>query len=733
MFTKKVTTNRLLMAAAVFLTASTALAQGHRAIKGNVHPNARPEFDEGAVDGGMKMGSMSLTLKRSAAQQAALNQLLSDQQNRHSAQFHQWLTPEQFADRFGASKDNNTKLASWLQSNGFTVSQVSRGRDYIAFTGTAGQVESSLKTQIHHYKVNGETHYANAEEPSLPSELAGLVAGIHGLNDFKPKSPKHNRYPAIGLAGKAPSPDFYSSYYPGVNVMAPGDLATIYNVTSLYSQGIDGTGQTIAVAGITDIEMSDIEYFRAAFGLPFNDPRKVFVPGAIYPGINEALGEADLDLEWSGAIAKNATVYYVYSDDPLTSAAYAIDQAIAPVLTYSFGQCELSLTEGDVAAFANTADKAAAEGITWVASAGDSGAAGCENQNGTPTSATTPASVDMPAAIPTVTAVGGSEFREGNGTYWAGRLSTNAASAMGYIPEGSWTDEAYILETSRNGFASSGGGASLYFQKPAWQNAPGVPNDGARDVPDVALTASWFHDPYTLISGGQFLPNGGTSAAAPSFAGMLVLINQYLVASGAQKYSGLGNANAMLYSLAQNAPSAFHDIATGSNAVPCVTGSSRDCTNGYYGYAAGVGYDQVTGLGSVDAYYLALAWANAEQLPRLVVTQLTASASAKVGGAFSMNFAVANQGQAAAGAFEMRLYFTTNGDVSSAPYYVYCDVKNLAANASIDCSGTVTLGPSVTAGNYLLVGVADATNAVAQSDRSGDMAMASTGVLTVSR
>src|SRR5262249_24514393 len=161
--------------------------------------------------------------------------------------------------------------------------------------------------------------------------------------------------------------------------------------------------------------------------------------------------------------------------------------------------------------------------------------------------------------------------------------------------------------------------------KPSWQKGVGVPNDDARDVPDVSLTASWFHDPYALISGGDFFASGGTSASAPSFAGIVALLNQYVVSIGAQSRPGLGNINPMLYSLAQSGPGAFQDITSGSNIVPCVIRSTQDCTTGTMGYRAGTGYDMVTGLGSVDAYALAHSWRQqSSRTPQLVVSQLTA-------------------------------------------------------------------------------------------------------------
>jgi subtilase family serine protease len=177
-----------------------------------------------------------------------------------------------------------------------------------------------------------------------------------------------------------------------------------------------------------------------------------------------------------------------------------IDEALAPVLSFSFGGCELRFSRAEVDLLAAEAQKAAVEGITWVVSSGDSGAAGCEDQNGGFTSAISRMNPNLPASLPYVTAVGGSEFAEGNRSYWARTPGRNGGSALSYVPESAWTDENFIAQNSLSGFASSGGGASWFFSKPAWQVGLGVPNDNARDVPDVALTASWFHDPQRFGS-----------------------------------------------------------------------------------------------------------------------------------------------------------------------------------------------------------------------------------------
>src|SRR5579872_5287393 len=486
-------------------------------LRGNLNPKAQRRYDQGRAEPALQLGYMTLELKRSPDQDAALAALLKQQSDPASPMFHRWLTPEQYADRFGLSQSDIAKVVDWLRSVGFSVIRVARGRDSITFSGTAQQVEDVLKTEIHYYSVDGRRHYANASEPAIPEALASVVTGILGLDDFHPSAPKVH-------------PDLLRAQA-GVNMLGPGDIATIYDILPLYQKGFDGTGQALVVAGQVDADLSDIRTFRTKFNLPPNDPQLILVPGSPDPGTDPGeLMEADLDLEWSSAIAPNASILFVYSQDAFFSAEYAIDNALAPVITFSFGVCEQNTPPAFAQILESEALKANAQGITWIASSGDSGAAACENLGGTETAATTGLSVNIPASLPEITGVGGTEFAEGAGSYWASQNNANSISALGYIPEIAWNDSSLL----QAGFEASGGGASIFYPKPFWQIGPGVPNDGQRDVPDIALSASAFHDNYAMLTGGQWVGAGGTSASAPIFAGITVLLNHYLTSMGSQ-------------------------------------------------------------------------------------------------------------------------------------------------------------------------------------------------------
>ena len=572
-------------------------------VRGSVPVQTRSLVDEGAVAGDFPLGNITLVLRPSAAQQSALEQLLSEQQDPSSANYHKWLTPESYADRFGASTADMAKLTNWLTSEGFTVKLTARGRDFISFSGTASQAQSAFHTEIHRYRTGAATRFANAGDISLPAAVEPMIAGVLGLHDFHPRAPRKT------------APNYTDS--DGNNYLAPDDYATIYDLAPLYQFGFNGAGQNIAIVGQSDIDPTDIANFRSSFGLPPNSIE--VIPVGTYPGFTGDEIEADLDLEWSGAVARGANLIYVFGDDADYAAFYAIDNNLAPVISESFGLCEYYVASNRLGLvnYQVEAQKGAALGITWLVSSGDSGAAGCDYDA---LVATQGFGVSLPASVPEVTAVGGTEFNEGALSYWNSTNNANGASAISYIPETSWNDSLVS-----GGLAASGGGMSSVYPKPAWQAGPGVPSDGMRDLPDVSLDASNAHDPYVVLSEGTTYGVGGTSASAPSFAGMIAVVNQYLVQNQVQTGSGLGNINKKLYSLAaENAPGVFHDITTGSNIVACAT-DSLDCSNGQFGYTAGPGYDLVTGLGTVDAYNLVTAWGGIPVSPTTMV--LTASAT----------------------------------------------------------------------------------------------------------
>lgn len=564
---------------------------------------ARAAVDQGAVAASMSLPGLTLNFKPTPAQQAALDALLADQQNPASPHYRQWLTPEEFGNRFGLSQSDYDQVADWLTAEGFTVAPATRGRRWIGFQGTAAQVEKTFGTPIHQYVVDGERHYANAANPKIPAALAGMVLNLHGLHDFRKKARARQvaKQPNINLVD-------------GSHALAPDDFATIYNVGPLYAAGFDGTGQSIVVVGQSNVRATDQAGFRTRFNLPAQSLRTVLVPGERNPGVVAGdVDEANLDIQWAGAVARGANIIFVYANNVDTSTQYAIDQNLAPVLSMSYGICEM-YDLVDLPAERALAQQANAQGITWLAASGDVGATDCEDRGGN--LAQTGLSVDTPASIPEVTGLGGTGFEGLPGVqYWSTSNASNGASALTYIPEVAWN------ETLTEGeFSSGGGGTSVIFPKPAWQAGTGVPSSAYRHVPDLALNSSGG-TPYPVYSQGSIGYFYGTSAATPAMAGLVAILNQYVVSKGVQKQAGLGNINPGLYRLAQNARNVFHDVTRGSNAQPCAAGS-QDCSAGTAGFAAGEGYDRATGLGSLDANAFVAAWSNSPPTVSMVVPSI---------------------------------------------------------------------------------------------------------------
>lgn len=678
-------------------------------LHGSVHPLAKSESIHSHLDGNATIHGVTFIFKRSAAQDDSLHKLLAEQQDSNSPVYHKWLTPEQFADRFGLAPSDIAQIKSWLQGEGFRIDRVARSRTQISFSGSVAGIESVFQTEIDSFTVNGEKHFANTTELSIPAAVADVILAVRNLDDFHPK-PRNT-----GLRKIPVSPNFTSSIS-GNHYLAPEDFATIYDVTALYGAGFEGTGEKIAVVGDSDVTMSNIETFRSLSGLPANDPTKVLVPNsgtATVPSTDEQI-EAYLDLEWSGAIAKNAGIIYVYVGNNSNYSVwdalqYAVDNDLAHIISTSFGYCEAGLGQTNVMTIQGWAQQANSQGQTISAPSGDAGAADCDGSQ--VQAATQGLAVDVPAAIPEVTGVGGSEFTgdassTSTTTYWNGTNDGVYGSALSYIPEEVWNDTSESI-ANQGGLAAGGGGASIYFSKPNWQTATGVPSDGHRDVPDISLNASPFHDSYLICDGTDSTGNqgcsngfrdsqnyldtvGGTSVGAPTFAGVLALIDQ------ATDSKGLGNVNSTLYSLAGSAPSSFHDITTGDNKVPCVQGSTDCPSGGTIGYSAGTGYDQASGLGSLEVFNLSSNWPGYSSTPNYSVSANPASVTISSSGQTGTSTITASGTGGFSGAVNLSC------TVSSSTAKVGCTMSSSSISLdSTTTSGTATLSITTAAASVL--------------------------------
>lgn len=592
-------------------------------VQHTVSPRVRMAADLGSAPSSRILDSLTLRFSMTAAQQAALTQLLIDQQNPSSPKYHKWLTPEQFGAQFGLSSADISKVSAWLTSQGFTITGVARSSTFITFTGTVAQAQKAFHTSIHNLSLDGEQHFSNTTDAALPPSIAGVVSTITGLNNFRFKTRAHVR--SVNANTLQPQ---YTSSVSGGHYIAPGDFYTIYDVNSLISSGITGAGVgqcstqpagtvcgDIAIVGQVDLNLADVAAFRAASGLAANVPIVQLYgtdPGTATsatstPSTND-LDEAQLDVEWAGASAPSAKIVYVNSKDVINiSLSQAIDKNLAPIVSISYGACEASAGISGMNSFNQLFQMGNAMGITIVGPAGDSGATDCDYHSAT---ATQGLAVDFPGSSPFVTSAGGTMFNEGSdaNSYWGAGNGAYSGSAIKYIPEAVWN------ESSSTGLGAGGGGASAFFAKPGWQTGTGVPADFARDVPDISLNAAFNHDGYLLCAEGSCTNGyrnaagnlsivGGTSVAAPTFAGMLALVEQKIG-------SRIGNANPILYGLANSTyyNNVFHDIQSGSNSSVCEPGTPNCPNGGSIGYTAGPGYDLATGWGTISAYNLATKW-----------------------------------------------------------------------------------------------------------------------------
>jgi subtilase family serine protease len=669
----------------------------------------------GAVSPDTAVPGVTLVFHRSAAQEAALKELLAAQQNPASPLYHQWLTPEAFAARFGVADEDIATAERWLVSRGFHIDNVTRSRDRVTFSGTAAQVQAAFGAELHHYLAEGELHFAPASDVSLPAELASVTAAVLHISDFRPKANVR------ALSRIHPE---YTSSPAQTHYLGPKDIATMYNLNALHQQQYSGVGQGLAVVGQSFVDLtSGVSYFQGNLAQA-NNISTVLVPGsgvqAISPG---DLGESEIDLEYAAGVAPNASIFLVYvgdnkNYDVFDALAFAITEKVAPVISISYGACEAALSTTELDQYNALFEEAAAQGQTLVAAAGDTGSTACAYYSAT--GGVTPAqqqalSVDFPASSPYVTAVGGTQmasgtFASGSSLYWAG--ATNSAvvsSLLSYVPEVAWNENS-----ASNGIAAGGGGTSAYFPRPAWQSAvPGIPTGSYRLVPDVALQSSiaspgflvcisdaslvYLHGQTNTCANGllgsnnEYTTAGGTSFAAPIFAGFVAILN------GFEHAAGQGNINPQLYKLASDPASyatAFHDITLGTNA--CSSSVANCPTAGQSNFAATTGYDQATGLGSVDFNALANAWppSNTAKLQPTVLTLFASPTAAAAGQAVSIQI------------FVDPLYtqISQSAAISAATGSVSVSVDGVAVGASLPLSSN---GSQVrTSATYNFIGTA---------------------------
>jgi hypothetical protein len=597
-------------------------------LKGTVPLRVANSKDAGAMNATTVIPSMTLMLKRSAAQQKQFDAYLASLNDPASPNFHKWLKPTQVGQMFGPNLQDVAAVKSWMKSQGLTVKSVSPTLMTIHFAGSVSAVQNAFHTQLHQYVAGGKSHYANATEQQLPSALTPVVSGVASLTNFFPESLVKNVQPVKRNAkGQwaptgGPSSNFNFSLNGDVNYdVVPADLNTIYNVNPLWQENtpIRGAGQTVAVLERTDVQDADVATFRQTFLPP--DASGVFTqihPAAFIgdtscadPGTNGDEGEAALDAEWGGAAAPDANIVLASCADngsdfgPFLAAENLLVLDTPPaIFSLSYGECELiSAVVGDAELANDLWSTAAAEGITVFVSSGDAGSAGCDQDLAASTFG-----IEVNGLGSTLynVSVGGTDFNDlrKESTYWAPANGALGGSALSYIPEQTWnsscaSSQLYPLlnfsdpitacnsDTGSNflNTAGGGGGPSFLNGQPSWQTGlAGMSQITQRSLPDVSLFAANGIYGHALIfcmsdesEGGtncNYLdPNasfassaGGTSFAAPAMAGIQALINQKAGVSH-------GNIAPMLYDFARKQ---FGSV--GSPAPGCgIDGAGANC------------------------------------------------------------------------------------------------------------------------------------------------------------
>jgi subtilase family serine protease len=534
-------------------------------LTGNTRSEANVENDLGPVSDGLSLDHLTLQLQRSPQQEQAVAQFVDELHNPQSPNFHKWMTASEFGESYGLAQSDIQTIAGWLESHGFVVNFVYPSGMSIDFSGNAGEVRRAFHTTIHNLDVAGVHHIANFGDPQIPEALAPAVAGVISLHDFRPHKMIRSKYT-------------FSFGRQTQQAVVPADLATIYDFNPLFTKGITGAGQTVAVLEDTDVFLrADWVAFRSAFGLA------QYTSGSLTsshpappsgtnnctpPGINGDDIEAALDAEWASAAAPGAAIVVAACAD--TQVNYGVLIAMQnlvngsnppPVVSLSYGVCEVengaSLNKSIYTLF----QQAVAEGVSVFVASGDEGAAACDQNQ---FAATHGIGVDGFASTPYNVAVGGTDFSDvlngATGKYWSSTNGATYGSALSYIPEIPWNDSCagsllasymgYPAGYGSGGFcnsstaqaggflivvAGSGGpsncatgapasflvanGSCQGYAKPSWQTGlSGIPNDGVRDLPDVSMFASdnpvWGHYLVFCFSDAQ---EGGTPCTgAPS-------------------------------------------------------------------------------------------------------------------------------------------------------------------------------------------------------------------------
>jgi pro-kumamolisin-like protein/Big-like domain-containing protein len=500
-------------------------------IHGHVPRVIGSSTDLGRLPADTPMRHMMLVLKPTFEQDNELRKVINQQQDKRTANYHQWATPEEFGEKFGAHDSDIAQIKNWLASQGFSVELVGKNKRIIQFSGVSGQVETAFRTEMHYYKTpNGETHISANADISVPTALRPVIEGLHGTHNFFKKP--HMVNPTTLKSRMKPSTHkwTFGSLASDNTLVGPNDFATIYNTEPLLNAGINGTGVRIGIIAQSDILMSDVQTYRQMFNLPLNNPNFV-IPGedpGVSPGDDS---ESDLDVEISGGIAPGATVDFVPGASTLTIAGvdlslmYMVENNTDDIISSSYGGCEAEDTAAQINFYLTMSEQGAAQGQTLMVASGDTGPSECDDSSDN--AETLGYAVGDNDGNAYVLSIGGTQFNEGGQqgtsstatftgtpTFWSPNNNNGLNSALSYIPEIPWNEAAGSGSVGQEELWSGNGGVGADFATPAFQTngsgaIPGLPMPGQGDpfigdkVSSVTIPGTWTVVPTSVtLSGG---------------------------------------------------------------------------------------------------------------------------------------------------------------------------------------------------------------------------------------
>ncbi len=437
--------------------------------------------------------TLQLSVALNLRNRSALNQLLADQNNPQSLEYHHYITPQEFADRFGADQATIDAVVAYLQSQGLHVGAISPNRLFIDASGSVTNAQHAFNVNIADYALGTRTVYAPMSEPSVPATLAGMVLNIGGLDNAA-------QYHPLGLDQAKRSAAPHTG--PGGG-FTPSELRTAYDANSLISGGGDGTGQTVAIFELDGYTPSDVNKYLSNYGLGSAKYSNVLVDGATNTAGGDAI-EVELDMEVVSAIAPNATqkIYIGPNSTQGVNDTYnkIVTDNVAKVTSSSWGECESVSGNAELQALDNIFAQGAAQGQAVFSAAGDSGAYDCNDSN---------LAVDSPSGDPNVIGVGGTNLQVGTGGT--------------YGSESVWSNPN---DTQRSPMgAGGGGGISSFFAEPAYQSNAGITlGSGKRTVPDVSADAdpASGYSVFCTASAAQCPSSGWISVGGTSAAGTVM-------------------------------------------------------------------------------------------------------------------------------------------------------------------------------------------------------------------